>query len=785
MRDHSCFVSLQNNLDVELTLLGFGTGHGHFASLPSESIAAGDIAPVFHVKDSWGAHGSEGWVQYRVELPSVSDLSQRPVMHANFGDPSLDRENWYTANCRDGIGNALLEFSNTTFGRTDPPLIVTGVISYKAAIDTGAIITALRMPKPVLNVYNTKVPPTVHRTNGQLIWDSDRSTAYEDNDSTTVAGSFSPVTVDMTREATVDVTMGVDESLVGVPFYIRADLGEDEKVIYHDVPQYFTSTGPQTIQATVKPSWQSATFPWALVGDLEWKLHVPSTGQLMRIATTRLEIYGLTKNLPKYFANVIDVGFLRSMIIPARHSGETDWIAYVIKITFESYGAFRFRYDTRYGASHFGPYGYGGNFDLRSWVRQSLIPNTVVNCYDQAGIFQIGLGLSPHAKSTWKFLSPFGYITQTNLIGVGLCNNPFYESNGSTALTNNNDMQRTAFGNHCFVAVASTEDHIADACAGPHVVSETVQGYIAAAVQQAGTGPNQTTLYGGWFRPGTENDLRDGYGIVSLNKGAPSIMELEAVEPTDEVTNAMRMASITGWNRCLSVNIDLSAIHTHISSSNLAIVDHSHHVYPAGSEINYALSSTPYPTSVHFVILSSPVHALLYFQFHLSKYSRPLSEIFAPGPINQADSALCLTSSPEIRDHGLLIWAFGNIFAYVAGPMSIDELNEAFAQPLHKIMLEGRANVETLHLPVLRYLRAPTEDLKVGQEFVVSASVEQCTTSSFHSQTGNIILLSQDPATHSFRLRAEVAGVDMLVFAFAHVTSGKVVSREVKVTVVA
>lgn len=70
-----------------------------------------------------GPYGSEGWVQYRVELPSVAEIEQRPVVNVNFGGPSLDRENWYTATCCNGIGNALLEFSNTTFERTDPPLI--------------------------------------------------------------------------------------------------------------------------------------------------------------------------------------------------------------------------------------------------------------------------------------------------------------------------------------------------------------------------------------------------------------------------------------------------------------------------------------------------------------------------------------------------------------------------------------------------------------------------------------------------------------------------------------
>jgi len=581
------------------------------------------------------------------------------------------------------------------------------------------------MPEPVLNVYNTKVPPVIERTSGQLIWDSANAAAYEDNNAG-IAGSFSPVTVDMTRQATVEVTIDVDANLVGVPFCIQADHGEDERVIFNDAPQYFTYTGPQTIQAIVKPSWQSTTFPWALLGDVVWKLHVLSTRQSIPITSTRLELYGLTKRLPKFYANTVDVGFLRAMILPARHSGETDWIAYVIKIIFESYGGFRFRYDTRYGASHFGLSGGGGNFKLRDWVRQSLIRNAIVNCYDQAGIFQIGLGLSPHANSTWKFMSPFGYIQQTDLIGVGPCNNPFYEGNGSTALIGNNDTRRTAFGNHVFVAVASTEGHIADACAGPHLVSETVEGYVAAAVQEAGTGPNQTTLYddaGGWFGPGTTEDVEDCIGITSINNGVPSVAELEAAEPTNEVTSAMAMATLTSWSNSTSVNVNLPAIHSYVSSSARSILDHSHDVSPSGSEIRYTISSSPYPTSINLVILSSPAHARMYLQFHLSKYSRPLSEIFFLTHVGLERGTFWLNSSPEAEGHGLLLWTHGNIFAYVAGPTSIYELNEKFAKPLYQLMLEGEAEADTLHLPILRNLKAPTEDVKVGQEFVVSASV--------------------------------------------------------------
>ena len=54
MRDHSCYIAIQNNLDVDMTLVGFGTAHGYFATLPADTIAPRTISPLLHVKDSWG-----------------------------------------------------------------------------------------------------------------------------------------------------------------------------------------------------------------------------------------------------------------------------------------------------------------------------------------------------------------------------------------------------------------------------------------------------------------------------------------------------------------------------------------------------------------------------------------------------------------------------------------------------------------------------------------------------------------------------------------------------------
>lgn len=99
-------------------------------------------------------------------------------------------------------------------------------------------------------------------------------------------------------------------------------------------------------------------------------------------------------------------------------------------------------------------------------------------------------------------------------------------------------------------------------------------------------------------------------------------------------------------------------------------------------------------------------------QFHLSKYPRLLSEIFVPAHGDFEKGTFWLNSSPEAEGHGLLLWTHGNIYAYVAGPMRVHDLNEKFAEPLHQLMLEGEAEADTLHLPIFRNLTAPHRRLQ-------------------------------------------------------------------------
>ena len=581
------------------------------------------------------------------------------------------------------------------------------------------------MPDPVLNIYNTQTPSQNRKAANQVIWDSANPHGNDDNTTTGVAGSYSPVTMDLAAAAVyLNVTINITNDLIGVPFYVQADLGADLNVLNNPNPLLFTSAGTQVIRATIQPEWQSATFPWGMTGDVVWKLSVGPTRQSIPITTTRLEIYGLTSKLRPFFENQIGVLLLRAIVLPARDRG-TDWVQYVINTAFGTYGTTTFRYDTKYGLPRFGVRNIGGDFNLHAWIALRSTPGTLLNCFDQAAILQICLALVPDGTSNWLYQEPFGYIAPTNLIGVGLCNNPVFGKNGTPPMVGNNDAQRTKFDNHAFVSIVSRANRIGDACGGPHLASENLEQYIAASIQQPGNGPNETTLYTSTNQPGTKANVKIKSGVFSINGGASTMTALtEANEIGKRTVRAMEMASMASAAPTPYMNLDISFIHETITRrSSSKLLYHYQEISAGGSEIRWVLDSDSSPTTIDVAILSTPDHARAYFENHLGKYQRPLEEVFTAPPIGMEKGQFCLTSPATDTSHALMVWVRGNVFAHVSTASVLDKLESSYGAPLDQAMRRGACEESELKKPVLRSLRGPTRSVKVGQEFTIYPSV--------------------------------------------------------------
>ena len=604
---------------------------------------------------------------------------------------------------------------------------MTGTISYNLTPVTSATVTEIRMPDPVLNIFNTKSQNL--KAMNQVIWND--TDVYQDNITKTsngsqVTGSFSPTTIDLSVPTSyINVDLKVPDDLIGVPFDINADVGTDNNVLTTVGQQYFTKIGTYTIPMAIAPDWRSTTFPWGVAGDAQWNLTVVATGHVIPINRTRLEIYALTRNLGPFFTNQIDVVLLRRAILPARFSGYNDWVDYTINVAFGADDIFLFQYDTDHGECRFADNSFGGDFKLKSWIAEAIVPKAPVNCFDQAGIVQIILSLMINGDSTWQLQEPFGYINQTALIGVGQCNSPFFSSRGTAQIVDNNNPLRSGFTSHAFVGVNSKGGRIADACVGPHVATEDTAQYIANAIMPAGTGQNQTDLYSrqSIVAQGVIGDVKQKAGVSSLDGGVPVPKALTA---TSEklLGNAMDTAEMVANEASPFLNLDIAAIHDiMVNKSGRKVLDHDHTVSAGGSELSWLLDSDTVPTTVTVTVLSNHDNARLHFQHHLSKYQRKIEEVFTAPPTGMRKGQLCLTSPTTLKNHSSMIWVRGNVFARISTAASLDELEAAFGLPVDQIMQRGACEESEVKKPKILALNGPKHTMKVGKKFTISSSV--------------------------------------------------------------
>ncbi len=143
-----------------------------------------------------------------------------------------------------------------------------------------------------------------------------------------------------------------------------------------------------------------------------------------------------------------------------------------------------------------------------------------VNCSDQSyGLATLGNLLGIH--STVVMPQPFGYINTVNLVGVGPCNNPGYESShtyqywkeeidGMGGVTNReynttiihtpvcaeDETQRYYFLVHAYVWVF--DGRIFDACVGPALGTLLINDYMRSVIDYSTENERRVSRYWEW-----------------------------------------------------------------------------------------------------------------------------------------------------------------------------------------------------------------------------------------------------------------------------------------------
>jgi hypothetical protein len=258
------------------------------------------------------------------------------------------------------------------------------------------------------------------------------------------------------------------------------------------------------------------------------------------IGVVPLEFYFLPLlDLPDYFkvgaagSYQVPLLLLRMFVLPQRWQDDFDsaqaWIKLVVNIVFGSQMPLHgkqsqtadhwLKYNSISGGSTFTDELGKKGLNLQAWLDayrnwSNIGVTTSINCYDQAAITEVALSLGlPHRQIHWEFHQVYGFI-DAELVGWGSCNSPYFRNDLSKIrYTNPQDPNRQGFRNHAYLSwtdkpisdvmydaynkkqqsVTSHTEYMAnalqfeqennlqflmiDACAGPHIGTESRQTY--------------------------------------------------------------------------------------------------------------------------------------------------------------------------------------------------------------------------------------------------------------------------------------------------------------------
>jgi hypothetical protein len=255
------------------------------------------------------------------------------------------------------------------------------------------------------------------------------------------------------------------------------------------------SVGEHVVVAEIKEVPDDFT---CFMGNIVWRLAGSEASAALN--STRAELFFIYDTPHRAYKNGVWIEalrFLNSVVLLHGTHKKSDAITKVVRYCHgPKHGL---KYDSAGGGrSRYGVTGTGGTLKLSLYLERAL---PTANCYDQAAAVQALCGAAGIIVE-WIYLDPFGFIKPTNLLGYGLCNSPFFLSKvpPGNKLMGSNDRERSAFGNHAFCRWSAK---ILDACAGPHLGTESANEYVDSSID------SQTSLYQLYqsFRPGKAADM--------------------------------------------------------------------------------------------------------------------------------------------------------------------------------------------------------------------------------------------------------------------------------------
>lgn len=714
--DHSCYITLTNNLNSSITLAGYSASHGDWDTVPPSTIAPKATSYQMRLKDNFGFYGAEGSFRFQV----VSGPFYDPVtITMQFGCPFHD-DNYvrtevsngrlFMLNYRARSGDGNWHYNSCPSG--GHPLTIEYTLSY-VTIRTATTVDQIKIvgDYAVQNAAGTVISYT------NPIWSCTGN--YIDGNYST-----NPALLKVGNTKAMTVTLNVDEALRNVPFVLSGYLGKNK------VASSATTIGGPGMMSIPMTLSTSTTMPSQIVGDIVWELTIVDSQQVITIAKpTRLELYWISAQPSSMYSKGVWVSVLRNVfpeIVGADNQAQI--VAKVANYCFTGiYAGSPKQYDCVQGAPHYNTSWEGGFIDLKLYYSNL---ETYCNCYDQAGIVQASLG-ALGISSTWQYFDPCGFINQTNLIGWGECNNPFFKEHVIAQILPINDPNRTLFGNHAFITYAN---QVIDACQGPYTATKSIAQYISAAID---TGTTLYTRYRPPYnRPGTKNDVLMKRGIVSVEKLSMKALNTESpqVRVARELVDLEEMAArwgnetiVANWN---DMPTELFAGQQLRDEYRRVVIG------PDGAQLtwigDFGNSRIRLEAFVSSVGQQGALEGMLTY---CASISRPLEGVLTKAPAVLGPAALALPG-----DRAQLLWVNRNVF-------------------LRLEVAPGTASDEGLSASLIGVAQELNERIErriVVSDAVPQPSIAQLNTTPQSPSVGDLVTIDVRP--EGFLVEAEVSG---------------------------
>lgn len=239
---------------------------------------------------------------------------------------------------------------------------------------------------------------------------------------------------------------------------------------------------------------------------LFWRITRTHTGEFKELGGVDMEIYWLYGDPYDYFPKGIPLETLREIARackfnrrikhsqfdhekrsikpegPSQGISVKQWV--VEQVVNHCFGRNPPRFDIWRGFSRFtiSSSQYAKTLLINQYLNSKNDSNALCNCTDQAGVLQYFLKVIGIEEVMVYPLDRFGYLKEIQLVGRGVCNNPYYGTAEGCAREQpvvENCKEQTFFENHFFCVLKINDEwRVLDSCIGPYTGEDNKDKYL-------------------------------------------------------------------------------------------------------------------------------------------------------------------------------------------------------------------------------------------------------------------------------------------------------------------